>query len=273
MIGKAPSAPHLHLEGAGLGTWIGAAALVVGLHASALGVILLAPADEPVFDTSGVVTLELAPVTTSVREDVPDAPPGKLMQEAPNTPEQTEKKEEVKPEGVELEKAPLAPEPEVALQEAKPQPDKPEEKPPEEKQDLEKSQASVGDPVTSAPQKIEAPESTTTVAPVAGNDRQIRIAQATWQSALLARIETRKRYPTEARNRGEQGTAKIQFSIDRHGNLVNATIIESSGHAILDEEALAVLQRASPLPPPPAHMQGESVALTLPLSFTIKRGR
>ncbi|RTL68576.1 MAG: energy transducer TonB [Hyphomicrobiales bacterium] len=273
MTGKLRYAPRPALEGAGIGTWIGAAVLVAGLHAGAIGFVMLQPDEEAFVDTAGVVTLELAPITTSVREDVPDAAPGKLMQEAPNTPEQTEKKEEVKPDGVELEKAPLAPEPEVALQEAKPQPDKPEEKPPEQKQELEKSQASVGDPTTSAPQKIDAPVSTTTAAPIAGNERAIRMAQATWQTALLARIETRKRYPIEARTRGEQGTTKVQFSIDRQGNVVSASVLESSGHSILDEEALAVLQRSSPLPPPPAHMPGETVALTLPLSFTIKHSR
>ncbi|MDX2201944.1 MAG: energy transducer TonB [Hyphomicrobiaceae bacterium] len=272
MSGKAHLPQHLRLDGGGHLGWIGAGVIVVGLHAGAVALALRTPAEDPDVEATGVVTLELSPIATSVREDVPDAPPGKPMQEAPNTPEQAEKKEDEKPDGVELDKAPLAPQPEVALQEAKPEPEKKEEKQPEQKAE-EKSQASVGDPVTSAPQKIDAPVSQTTAAPVAGSERTVSVAEVLWGGAMKARIETHKRYPQQARSRGEQGTSKVQFSIDRKGNLLEASILESSGHPTLDEEAVAVLRRASPFPPPPSHMQGESIVLTLPLSFSIKRGQ
>ncbi len=265
------SAPYQHLDTAGLRVWLLAAMVVGALHVAGLAFVLSERDEVPAFDTSGVVTVELAPISTSVREEVPDAAPGKLMQEAPTTPEQAEKKEEKLPDGMELEKAPLAPEPAVTLPDAKPQPDKPEEARQETAEHKEKSEASVGDVTTSAPQKIDAPVSTTTAAPVAGSDRVVLAAQQAWQKALVARIETRKRYPAEARAHGEQGTAKVQFLIDRKGNLVQAEITQSSGHAHLDAEALAVLKRASPLPAPPASIPGETVLLTLPLNFTIKR--
>lgn len=271
MTRKSSRSIYAQLDGGGHLGWIGAGVIVVGLHAGAVALALRPPVEEPDADAAGVVTLELSPIATSVREEVPDAMPGKPMTEAPNTPEQAEKKDDAVPDGVELEKAPLAPEPEVALQEAKPEPEKKEEEKQPEEKAKETSQASVGDPVTSAPQKIDAPVSTTTAAPVAGGDRAVSAAEVMWGGAMKARIETHKRYPQQSRNRGEQGTSKVQFSIDRKGNLLEASVLESSGHPSLDEEAVAVLRRASPFPPPPVNMKGETIVLTLPLSFMIKR--
>jgi protein TonB len=46
--------------------------------------------------------------------------------------------------------------------------------------------------------------------------------------------------------------------------------LRSSGAAALDEEALALLQRAQPFPPPPAEMAGPHVDLTVPIRFNLK---
>jgi protein TonB len=47
-------------------------------------------------------------------------------------------------------------------------------------------------------------------------------------------------------------------------------VLRHSGSSFLDEEAIAVLQRASPLPRPPAEITGEFFPLTLPIQFRIK---
>jgi protein TonB len=47
-------------------------------------------------------------------------------------------------------------------------------------------------------------------------------------------------------------------------------VLQHSGSTVLDEEAIAVLQRASPLPSPPAEMAGELFPLSLPIQFRIK---
>jgi protein TonB len=51
---------------------------------------------------------------------------------------------------------------------------------------------------------------------------------------------------------------------------VASRVLRHSGSTLLDEEAMAVLQRASPLPGPPAEMTGELFPLTLPIQFRIK---
>lgn len=97
-------------------------------------------------------------------------------------------------------------------------------------------------------------------------------AAQTWQSRVLAHLERRKRYPAEARARRLQGVAHVRFTMDRQGRVLAAALERSSGHAALDREALALLQRAQPLPPPPAETPGERITLTVPVEF-FTRGR
>jgi len=78
-----------------------------------------------------------------------------------------------------------------------------------------------------------------------------RVSVARWQNALLAHIERFKRYPDKARSRGDQGSAKIAFTIDREGRLLSSHIVQTSGSSTLDSETLAMLARAQPLPRPP----------------------
>jgi protein TonB len=49
--------------------------------------------------------------------------------------------------------------------------------------------------------------------------------------------------------------------------VVSARLISSSGDRALDEEAVALLHRASPTPPPPAQMGGSVISLTVPIRF------
>jgi protein TonB len=46
--------------------------------------------------------------------------------------------------------------------------------------------------------------------------------------------------------------------------------VRSAGAAALDEEALALLDRAQPFPPPPPELAGEVVNLTVPIRFNLK---
>lgn len=97
-------------------------------------------------------------------------------------------------------------------------------------------------------------------------------AAQTWQGRLLAHLEQRKRYPAEARARRLQGVAHVRFTMDRSGRVLSVALERSSGHAALDREALALLQRAQPLPAPPPETPGERITLTVPIDF-FTRGR
>ena len=68
-----------------------------------------------------------------------------------------------------------------------------------------------------------------------------------------------------------QGVTHARFTMDRQGRVLAAAVERGSGYAALDREALALLQRAQPLPPPPAETPGERITLTVPVEFFTRR--
>lgn len=92
-----------------------------------------------------------------------------------------------------------------------------------------------------------------------------------WQITLLRHLHKHLRYPLQARRRHQQGVTLVRFVIDRGGRLHSALLEDSSGHDLLDEEALAVLARAQPLPPPPASVAGTSIEIVVPISYRLRR--
>jgi protein TonB len=125
-------------------------------------------------------------------------------------------------------------------------------------------------PVPPASVAPPAPPTQTTVArpaPVAdppGNARD------SWEGRVLARLERFKRYPAAAQSRRDQGVATIRFRLDRQGRVLSSSVARSSGNATLDQEALATLARAQPLPPIPADRPDE-VELMVPVEFFLTR--
>lgn len=93
------------------------------------------------------------------------------------------------------------------------------------------------------------------------------VSPAKWQSRLMAHLERRKRYPSGARQRGEQGTAYVRFRIDDAGNVLSASLARSSGFPELDNEVVEMVRRASPFPAPPT---GVNKTITAPVRFTVR---
>lgn len=78
-----------------------------------------------------------------------------------------------------------------------------------------------------------------------------------------------KIYPRRARMRREEGVVRVRFIIDRAGVLLEGMIIGSSGKAALDEEAQAMMHRASPFPSAPAVINGDRIEFTAPIEFIL----
>lgn len=95
-------------------------------------------------------------------------------------------------------------------------------------------------------------------------------AVPSFRDRLAAYLARYKRYPRAAQVRGEQGVALVAFVLDRQGGVSGAHIERSSGHALLDEEVLALLQRAAPLPPIPPEIAGARLTITVPIAFTLR---
>jgi protein TonB len=83
-------------------------------------------------------------------------------------------------------------------------------------------------------------------------------------SSHLARY---KRFPADARSRGQQGSAVVSFALDGGGRVTRVSLVRGTGVASIDQEAEAMVRRASPFPAPP---DGRGVSFTVPVSFRIQ---
>lgn len=84
---------------------------------------------------------------------------------------------------------------------------------------------------------------------------------------FLARVRAhlakfRRELPAGIRTRG---TVELQFKLSASGVVSNAHVATSSGDTALDDEALALLARASPLP-----SRGRDIELIVPIEFETK---
>ncbi len=86
---------------------------------------------------------------------------------------------------------------------------------------------------------------------------------------LLDWLRRHKNYPRRAQLRGYQGTAWLTFAIDSEGRLLEYGIDESTGHKMLDQEGAAMIERASPLPKPPASGHKDRFDFRVPVGFEL----
>jgi len=88
--------------------------------------------------------------------------------------------------------------------------------------------------------------------------------------ALWSRIEQLKRYPHLARMNRWEGRVVLRVVIQEDGHLLDLAVSESSGHSILDQDALEVLKLASPLML--KHPLGKpQVVVQVPISYRLER--
>jgi len=255
-----------------LGRWIGAAAIVCALHAGGAALALMHwQEDEDPDDPGGALTVEMAPLPAAVPVDTPDVAHGPEQQQAKLTHEAAKPViEEVEKDIPRVEPTP-APEPEVALPKPQPEEKKPEEKEePKAEAQQEQTQQEADIPVTTAPQRVEAqqpaPGSTTSPHQSASLAR----AQQRWERELVDKLQRFKLYPDAAARRGIKGVTLVRFTVNRTGQLIASEVLQSSGSPILDEEAVALLKRASPFPVPPDALPDALLVNDLPIWFGMK---
>jgi len=85
-----------------------------------------------------------------------------------------------------------------------------------------------------------------------------------YEKRVVERVSAQMRFPRQARNRHQSGTAMVRFSMKADGNLGWLELARSSGFGSLDHESENILRRATPFPPPPGQ---RPVSFTLPMPF------
>jgi periplasmic protein TonB len=85
---------------------------------------------------------------------------------------------------------------------------------------------------------------------------------------LLAQLNRVKQYPRAARQARIEGVVMLHFVMDAQGKLVSFEIAKSSGRPVLDNEALALIQRAQ-LPPLPPGFPTDTLDAVVPIQFSL----
>ena len=222
-----------------LARWAIAAAVVAGVHAGALVYLLAEHEPDIVGSNMDVVTVELAPINS--------------------TPDAVERDLAPAPETM-VESSPL---PDLPHPQEKPQEDVKLERPPDE------ARAEVPLPVEKLPEKVQdsPPPAPVTAQQVKGGAPKV---EPSCQTNLMRQLQRFKRYPASAQSRKEEGVVLLSFSLDRSGHVLAHSIARSSGHADLDNEVMAMIIRADPLPPFPASMPQTRIDLTVPIRFSLR---
>ncbi|KXV76788.1 energy transducer TonB [Acetobacter cerevisiae] len=220
------------------------------------------PVSEP---PPAAIAIDLAPEPVSTPAPVSDVPPG---------PQQTLSTPDPAPEDPPKVSAPPSPAPNPPVPVPKPEKLHKVVKKSKPAPVLKKPVPDKTPPAdqTTAPPAAEAPPALNQAAPAPGaSSSHASQSPTTWQGALLARLERYKRYPAEAMADHQEGVPMLHFAMDRHGHVLSARIQRGSGHTLLDQEALALVRRAEPLPSPPDSVAGDPVVLTVPIEFYMEQ--
>jgi protein TonB len=95
-------------------------------------------------------------------------------------------------------------------------------------------------------------------------------AKVSWGALANAHLIKHKKYPRAAQRRNQTGSPVVSFRVDRGGNVLGVKLVRSSGHEALDEEALALFWRATPLPALPPELPGAVVESPIAINFTLQ---
>jgi protein TonB len=87
-------------------------------------------------------------------------------------------------------------------------------------------------------------------------------------SQALAR---HREYPRLALMRGWEGSTTLRLRVAPGGKLAEAAVHQSSGHDVLDDQALAMVKRLGALPPPPEALRDREFAVLVPVVFQLAK--
>jgi protein TonB len=263
--------------------WGTSATAIVVAHAAliALGMAWYTQRPPPGV-TMPTIMVDMAPATASPEPTPLDIAPGPVMQEADASPPVEQARPETVQEQLEATPPQLTPEV-VAPPEPKPDPTPPKpepakivpdppkpvpvpEKPKPVRKDARKPTNAPPAPRTTAPPRAErrAPRASAISAGASA------AAVASYNQMVQAHLRRLKQHPASARTAGLQGTARVSFTLGRGGQLLSSRLAGSSGHAVLDAEALAMLNRAQPFPAFPPDIKDASLRFNVPRIFSLR---
>jgi protein TonB len=102
-------------------------------------------------------------------------------------------------------------------------------------------------------------------APEAGSLAQYRLA-------LIGAAKRLKHYPPQAVDRGLEGRVDVRLVVGADGGPAAVSVKRSSGHEVLDRQAVDTIRRATAATPVPPALRDREVVVEIPLLYELKAG-
>ncbi|MFT4116034.1 energy transducer TonB family protein [Bradyrhizobium sp.] len=250
---------------AGVAAWMLRSDPVVAADNAPPAAIMIEIADAPqaTLVEMNEITPDLATSNESLAQNEQKREPTQPRETPADKPLKVEEARPVEDEVTEEKPAPVE-RVEVPLPAVQPKREMPKEKPKDKPKDKPKPQQAAAQSKAALQAQVQVQQSEHTAAAQTASGVSSQ-SPANWQSQVMAHLERRKRYPAEVRARGARGTVYVRFTIDGSGNVLSASLVQSSGFPELDQETLALVRRASPIPTPPP---GANRSITAPVRFS-----
>jgi len=110
-----------------------------------------------------------------------------------------------------------------------------------------------------------------TLAPHPGADALEAGSLAQYRIALIAAAKRLKQYPAQAIDGGLEGRVDVRLVIGADGAPATVTVKRSSGHEVLDREAVETMRRATADTPIPPSLRNREIVVEIPLAYELKR--
>lgn len=216
----------------------------LALHALLL--VLRAPENQPAVSPSAPIVAHLAEP-----EAIPAAPPPAPVE----PPKPQPKREAVKPAPPVVRPTPV-PQPQVFSVPPAPAEPAPEAKVETAPLPAPAPAATVPGPVASAPPSPPGPDPVTLI--------------AQYRSQFIAAAVRYKRYPLPARDNGWEGDVVVHLEVAANGELSAVQVKRSSGHPVLDQQALEMFRLAAPQVPLPPQLRGRAFSFDVRAVYSLK---
>jgi protein TonB len=123
-------------------------------------------------------------------------------------------------------------------------------------------------PIQPVPVQEQAPQVATLLEQSSGQEKQG--GDTTQRRAYLGTLsKSIERSKVNPRSR-QAGTVMVRFTVGPNGNLISRAIEKSSGSKLLDDAAVAALDRAAPFPPMPQNVAQGPIEVSVPFEFVIR---
>jgi len=92
---------------------------------------------------------------------------------------------------------------------------------------------------------------------------------AQYRISLMSAARQFKRYPRAALDNNWQGRVEVRLAVAASGDIASLEVRKSTGHAVLDQQALEMIERAKHAAPIPPALRGREFVVDIPVIFSL----